>query len=57
MFGLVFFYVKVGSLVNFPICIIFFIRILGVAICVVHVELFLDMGVEICGRRWVHNLA
>ena len=42
---------------NFPLWpVVFLLHTLGVPICVVHVGVFLDMGVGIHGRRSGHTL-
>ena len=58
LFEFVFFYVMVGSLMKSPIWnIVFLLDGLGVLICVVHVRVFLDVGVGIHGGRWGNTLA
>ena len=57
LFGFVYFFVLVGSLMKFPILPIFLLHSLGIPICMVHVGVFLDMGIGIHGGCWVHTLA
>ena len=57
LFGLFFFFIQVVYLLNFPLWdISFLLHNLGIIICVVRVEVSLDMGAGINGGMWVHNL-
>ena len=57
IFGFVLLFAMLVYLMKFPLwSIMCLIHIFGVPICVVHVGVFLDMGVEIHGGHWGHTL-